>query len=86
MASHPYAPTKLKMRKRAAANNAAARTAQAMHKLNLPAMEPAAPPNPKPLACITQAKHRRLTELLRDLRAGAEALSANADGLLSRLS
>ena len=32
----------------------------------------------------TQAKHRRAAEMLRELRSGAEALSANADRLLSR--
>jgi len=90
MASHPYASTKLKTRKKAAAKNAVARTAQAMQKLGLPTMvpvgRPAAPSSPELLACISQAKHQRLTEMLRDLRAGAEALSANADSLLSRLS
>ncbi len=90
MASHPYASTKLKTRKKAAAKNAVARTVQAMQKLDLPTMvpvgRPAAPSSPKLLACVSQAKHQRLTEMLRDLRAGAEALSANADSLLSRLS
>ena len=32
-----------------------------------------------------QAKHRRAAEMLRELRSRAEALSANADRLLSRL-
>jgi len=94
MASHPYASTKLKTRKKAAAKNAVARTAQAMQKLDLPTMMPVAAPtgmlatssSPELLACISQAKHQRLIEMLRDLRAGAEALSANADNLLSRLS
>ncbi len=90
MASHPCASTKLKTRKKAAAKNAVSRTAQAMQKLDpsamIPVGRPAAPSSPELLACISQAKHQRLTEMLRDLRAGAEALSANADSLLSRLS
>jgi len=90
MASNPYASTKLKTRKRAAAKNAVARTTQAMQKLDLSTMIPVAssatPSSPELPACISQAKHERLIEMLRDLRAGAEALSANADSLLSRLS
>ncbi len=35
---------------------------------------------------LRAAKQRRVTELLREIRAGAEALSAGADRLLERLS
>jgi hypothetical protein len=34
---------------------------------------------------LSRAKHERASEMLRELRRGAEALSANADRLLSRL-
>ncbi len=35
---------------------------------------------------VRAAKQRRVTELLREIRAGTEALSAGADRLLERLS
>ncbi len=34
---------------------------------------------------LSRGKHERASEMLRELRRGAEALSANADRLLSRL-
>ncbi len=82
MVSQPYALTKVKAKKKVAA----VRATQALQKPGAPAIEPAAPPPARVLACVMQAKHQRLTEMLRDLRFGAEALSANADSLLSRLS
>jgi hypothetical protein len=78
MTSHPYTSAKARATKRAAAKTVAAPAIQIV--------KPAAPLAAKPVACITQAKHKRLREMLRELRIGAEALSANADGLLSRLS
>lgn len=86
MVSQPYALTKVKAKRKAVVTGAAVRATQARQKPAIPAIEPAAPPPARLLACVTQAKHRRLTEMLRDLRFGAEALSANADSLLSRLS
>ncbi len=82
MVSQPYALAKVKAKRK----GAAVRVGHALPKPGVAAIEPAAPPRARVLACVTQAKHQRLTEMLRDLRFGAEALSANADSLLSRLS
>jgi hypothetical protein len=45
----------------------------------------ASPPKPK-TATTFAAKQRRATELLRQIKSDAEALSASADVLLNRLS
>ena len=86
MTSHPYASTRMKAKKRAVTRNAAAQAHQSNEAAGHPAAEAQIPSPAKPLAYLSQAKHRRLSEMLHDLRAGAEALSANADNLLSRLS
>ena len=85
MSSRPYASAPGRATTRAAAKNVADQTIQIVNKAGAPGMKPAAS-SAKPLACITQAKHKRLIEILDDLRVGAEALSVNADSLLSRLS
>ena len=85
MTSRPYASARSRATKRLAAKNVADQTIPIINKAGVAVMKPVAL-SAKPLACATQAKHKRITEMLSDLRIGAEALSANADGLLSRLS
>ncbi len=86
MAAHPYASIKTKIRKRAVVKYEVAAPAPIAHVREVPTAEWDVRPDAEPPLGISQAKHQRLAEMLRDLRIGAEALSANADGLLSRLS
>lgn len=48
--------------------------------------QPVAPAAEKASARAEQAKHRRVADMLRELRREAETLSANADRLLLRIS
>ncbi len=90
MTSYPHASAKSRTTKRAVAKKLATRTMQIAEEGRPPVARPdalpAKPSSAKLLACVSRAKHKRLTEMLHDLRIRAEALSANADGLLSRLS
>lgn len=86
MASHPYASIKTRIRKRAVVKYEFASPVPLTHICEPPRSEWDAPPSAEPSTGASQAKHQRLAEMLRDLRIGAEALCANADGLLSRLS
>lgn len=61
----------------AAAKKASARAAK-------PTKNSVAPRRAKSAANALEAKHRRASELLRQLRADVEILSSNADRLLSR--
>ena len=86
MAAHPYASIKAKVRKRAVVKYEVASPAPIAYLCEPSAAEWDAASDAGSPTGASQAKHKRLAEMLRDLRIGAEALSANADGLLSRLS
>jgi hypothetical protein len=94
MTSYRYSSSKPKATKRTAVKKAVSRTTKVVEKVAAHAAKPATARTTKAATRREaaanelrrgEAKHRRAAEMVRELRSGAEALSANADRLLRRL-